>query len=298
MVTCAKSGASCIVYTWNSGSNTYVNNVVLTSWSGVTYMQYSPDGMYICLIGYNVAQLFRKNNNNNDYPRSDISDQGMNFVQCDMSNNRLVFVGGVRIRILNKQSNGRFADVQNIDTASTTVCVKISFFNNWIFVGNRANQLQVYAFSPTNNNYYLYETLSFTNYVADIDISYDTRTLLVAVYRVRFYIYNFDCMLIPHCISCITGVFCDECNDGYSYSTIAGVGCVPCPASLSCNRCDTANSCSNCGTNFALSTATGQCVTCSLLLNCDRCDYNDVCAVCKFGYSKNPSTAAGCCLAA
>jgi len=102
-------------------------------------MQYSPDGMYICLIGHNSAQLFRKNTNNNDYPRSNIADQGISFVQCDLTNNRLVFVGQTRIRILNKKPNGDYNDVQNIDTSSELVCVKISFYNNWIFVGNKAN---------------------------------------------------------------------------------------------------------------------------------------------------------------
>jgi len=69
-------------------------------------MQYSPDGMYICLIGLGAAQLFKKNSHNNDYPMSSISAQNKVFVQCDISNNRLVYVGETRMRILNKQSNG------------------------------------------------------------------------------------------------------------------------------------------------------------------------------------------------
>jgi len=147
MITCAKNGTSCLVYNWNNVSNQYIQAYNLSSLSGVTDMHLSPDGTYCCLIGSYTANLFRKNNNDYNYVQSSINDQGRSFSRCDMSNNRLVYIGGNRLRIMNKNSSGNFIDNQNIDLASSVslVCIKISYFNNWIFVGNNASQILIYS---------------------------------------------------------------------------------------------------------------------------------------------------------
>lgn len=207
VIFCAFGGAGCFVYSWNSGSNQYVQAFSLSTWSGVTDMNLSPDGVYCCLIGYGIAQLYKKSSGGYNYLIVSITAQAVTFSKCDMSNNRVVYAGSSRIRIMNKQSNGGFTDAQNIDISSTVVSIKISYFNNWIFAGTSANELLVYTIS--GSSYYLYETITVENYIADIDVSYDAKTLLIAVFKSKFYIYGFLCTLIPHCITCSTGTFCD-----------------------------------------------------------------------------------------
>ena len=208
VIFCNYNGNGCYVYSWSSGSNQYTQAYSLSSWNGVTDMNLSPDGVYCCLVGHAVAQIYKKNSGDYNYVQVSLSNPGITFVKCDISNSRAVFVGQKRIRILEKQSNGNYADIQNITTVNNLLSVKISYFNNWIFAGTTGNELLIYISS--GSSYVLSETISsLGNYVSDIDVSYDAKTLLIAVFKSKFKIYGFACTLIPHCITCGASTFCD-----------------------------------------------------------------------------------------
>ena len=91
---------------------------------------------------------------------------------------------------MNKLENGSFGDAQNIDTSSTIKCIKITYFNNWILIGTSGKQLLIYTII-SGTSYTLYETITYSAEVSDIDLSYDTRTLIVGVQSFKFYIYAF-----------------------------------------------------------------------------------------------------------
>ena len=68
----------------------------------------------------------------------------------------------------------------------------------------------------------------FTAYVADLDLSYDSNRLVISAFGVGYTIYENKCNLVPQCIACLNGTYCDGCPTDQTYSVTFGVGCVAC----------------------------------------------------------------------
>ena len=119
----------------------------------VNYISMSPDGAYLCMTRSTspTAVLLKKNG---DETYTDLSiPQTDTFNFCDLSNNRAVFGGPTSVRVLKKQNDGTFLHSQTITAASSTTSLKISYFGNWLMVGNNNMQLLMYSESTSSGLY-------------------------------------------------------------------------------------------------------------------------------------------------
>jgi hypothetical protein len=154
MAFCDKTGTNCKLYKRaNSASPYALTASSLGSFTLVNYISMSPDGAYLCLTrSASPTAVLLKKNGDDTYTDLSIS-QTDTFSFCDMSNDRAVFGGPTSIRILKKQNDGTFLNSQTISATFSTTSLKISYFGNWLMVGNNNNKLLMYSESTSTGNY-------------------------------------------------------------------------------------------------------------------------------------------------
>ena len=149
----------------------------------------SPDGAYLCFTRTSspTAVLLRKNSNDTYSDLAISQTDPFNF--CDLSNQMALFGGPISLRVLKKQNYDAFVHFQTIAAIHSTTSLKISYFGNWLMVGNNNKELLIYSQSTSNGNYYIYETMAFSKYVSDVDMSYDSSRLLAVTLSTDYKIF-------------------------------------------------------------------------------------------------------------
>lgn len=150
MVFCDKTGTNCKLYKSTSSSSSYVETASsLGSLTSVKSLSMSPDGAYLCFIRNSApTAVILKKNADDSYTNLNIT-QTITFSFCDISNNRAAFGGQTSIRVLKKQNDGTFLDFQTISATYQTTSLKISYFGNWLMVGNWISRFLIYSESTS-----------------------------------------------------------------------------------------------------------------------------------------------------